>query len=143
MSDIVSDPLVARHSSPGTKAVVQEPSQPTDDSGASTKRGPLPLHVYTPEPPLRRPLRLIHEIAIDIWSGRELAWRLFIRDLSASYRQTWFGYAWAFLPPLANALTFVFLYSQGLFEMGATKAPLCCICDDRHAALASICGCLE
>jgi lipopolysaccharide transport system permease protein len=62
-------------------------------------------------------------MAADIWSGRELAWRLFIRDLSASYRQTSFGYAWAFLPPLANALTFVFLHSQGLFGMGATKVP--------------------
>jgi ABC-type polysaccharide/polyol phosphate export systems, permease component len=60
-------------------------------------------------------------MAVDIWLGRELAWRLFIRDLSVSYRQTWFGYTWAFLPPLANALTFVFLRSQGLFETGATK----------------------
>jgi lipopolysaccharide transport system permease protein len=62
-------------------------------------------------------------MGVDIWSGRELAWRLFIRDLSASYRQTWFGYAWAFLPPLANALTFVFLNSQGMFETSATKVP--------------------
>jgi lipopolysaccharide transport system permease protein len=123
MSDIVSDPLVARHISAGTKPVVQEPSEPPDDSRSSTKRAPLPLRVYTPEPPLRRPVRLIHEMALDIWSGRELAWRLFIRDLSASYRQTWLGYAWAFLPPLANALTFVFLHSQGLFEIGATKVP--------------------
>ena len=125
MSDIttVSDPLLARRSSAGTKPVVQEPGSPADDSGASTKPALLPLRVYTPEPLLRHPVRLVHEMAVDIWSGRELAWRLFIRDLSASYRQTWFGYAWAFLPPLANALTFVFLYSQGLFETGATTVP--------------------
>jgi homopolymeric O-antigen transport system permease protein len=125
MSDItsVSDPLLTRHISAGTKPVVQEPGSPTDDPGASTKRAPLPLRVYTPEPLLRHPVRLVREMAVDIWSGRELAWRLFIRDLSASYRQTWFGYAWAFLPPLANALTFVFLHSQGLFETGATTVP--------------------
>ena len=125
MSDItnVSDPLLTRHISAGTKPVVQEPGSPTDDSGASTKRAPLPLRVYTPEPLLRHPVRLVREMGVDIWSGRELAWRLFIRDLSASYRQTWFGYAWAFLPPLANALTFVFLHSQGLFETGATTVP--------------------
>ena len=91
--------------------------------GLSMKRAPLPLRVYTPESLLRNPVRLMGEMAVDIWSGRELAWRLFIRDLSASYRQTWLGYVWAFLPPLANALTFVFLHSQGLFEIGATKVP--------------------
>ena len=123
MSDIVSNPLVDRHISAGTNLLVQEPSGPTDDSGASTKRAPLPVRFYTPEPPLSHPVRLVTEMAADIWSGRELAWRLFIRDLSASYRQTWFGYAWAFLPPLANAVTFVFLRSQGLFETGATKLP--------------------
>ena len=62
-------------------------------------------------------------MAVDIRSGRELARRLFVRDLSALYRQTRLGYAWAFLPPLANALTFVFLHSHGLFEIGATKLP--------------------
>ena len=123
MSDIVSDSLVARHISAGTRLPVQGLSEPTDDSGAWTKRAPSPVRVYTPEPPLRHPVRLVTDMAVDIWSGRELAWRLFIRDLSASYRQTWFGYAWAFLPPLANALTFVFLRSQGLFEIGATKVP--------------------
>jgi homopolymeric O-antigen transport system permease protein len=123
MSDIISNPLVAGHISAETKLVVQEPGGPTDDSGASTARATLSVRVYTPEPPLRHPVRLVTEMAADIWSGRELAWRLFIRDLNASYRQTWFGYAWAFLPPLANALTFVFLRSQGLFETGATKLP--------------------
>ena len=116
----ISDP----HLGEGPSAATKRPAgEPVDGSGASAERAPLPVRVYTPEPLLRHPVRLVHEMAVDIWSGRELAWRLFIRDLSASYRQTWFGYAWAFLPPLANALTFVFLHSQGLFQMGPTKLP--------------------
>jgi lipopolysaccharide transport system permease protein len=125
MSNIsnISDPRVAGHLSTATKPVVQELGSTTNDSRVSPQRAPLPVRIYTPEPALGHPVRLIREMAVDIWSGRELAWRLFIRDLSASYRQAWFGYAWVFLPPLANALTFVFLYSQGLFATSATEVP--------------------
>ena len=125
MSNIsnISDPRVAGHLSTATKPVVQELGSTTNDSSVSPQRAPLPVRIYTPEPALGHPVRLIREMAVDIWSGRELAWRLFIRDLSASYRQAWFGYAWVFLPPLANALTFVFLNSQGLFQTSATPLP--------------------
>lgn len=70
--------------------------------------------VYTPEPLLRHPVVMLREIAADIWEGRELAWRLFLRDLRAGYRQTLLGYVWAFLPPLVAAATFIFLQSQGI-----------------------------
>jgi len=59
----------------------------------------------------------------DLWRGRELAWRLFLRDVSAQYRQSYLGYIWAFLPPLISSLTFVFLNSQGLFSTGKTGLP--------------------
>ena len=57
---------------------------------------------------------MLREIGQDIWAGRELAWRLFLRDLRAGYRQTFLGYIWAFLPPLVAAATFIFLQSQGI-----------------------------
>jgi lipopolysaccharide transport system permease protein len=56
-------------------------------------------------------------------AGRELAWRLFIRDLSAQYRQTYFGYVWAFLPPLVASLTFIFLNSQGIVNIDTGGIP--------------------
>ena len=70
--------------------------------------------VYTPEPLLRHPVVMLREIAQDVGAGRELAWRLFLRDLRAGYRQTVLGYVWAFLPPLVAAATFIFLQSQGI-----------------------------
>jgi len=70
--------------------------------------------IYTPEPLLRHPVAMMREIADDMWAGRELAWRLFLRDLRAGYRQTLLGYVWAFLPPLVAAATFIFLQSQGI-----------------------------
>jgi lipopolysaccharide transport system permease protein len=79
--------------------------------------------VYTPEPLLQHPWVMLRAIARDVWAGRELAWRLFIRDLSAAYRQTFLGYAWAFLPPLVAAGTFIFLQSQGITNIQGTNIP--------------------
>ena len=78
---------------------------------------------YSPQPLLSRPGVMLREMLGDLWDGRELAWRLFLRDVSAQYRQSYLGYVWAFLPPLISSLTFVFLSSQGLFSTGKTGLP--------------------
>jgi len=83
----------------------------------------LPIMVYTPESPLRSPVLLLGAMSRDLRVSRELAWRLFVRDLSALYRQTFLGYVWAFLPPLAASATFIFLQSQGIVQVGATPVP--------------------
>lgn len=75
---------------------------------------PLQERVYSPEPLLLHPWKMLLAIAADVWAGRELAWRLFLRDLRAQYRQTILGYVWAFLPPLVASATFIFLQSQGI-----------------------------
>lgn len=82
----------------------------------------LPVTVYTPESPLRNPAKLLGQMFGDLLACRELAWRLFVRDLSAQYRQTFFGYIWAFLPPLVASMTFIFLNSQGIVNI-ATPVP--------------------
>lgn len=79
--------------------------------------------VYTPEPLLRHPVVMLREIAQDVGAGRELAWRLFLRDLRAGYRQTVLGYVWAFLPPLVAAATFIFLQSQGITRIEVVGIP--------------------
>lgn len=54
----------------------------------------------------------------DTWSGRELAWRLFLRNIRGLYRQTLLGLFWAFLPPVANTAIWIFLREQGVFNIG-------------------------
>ena len=81
----------------------------------------LPIRIYTPEPLLGHPVKMIWEMLTDLWAGRELAWRLFIRDVSAQYRQTFLGYIWAFLPPLVASMTFIFLNSQGIVQISGTS----------------------
>lgn len=72
------------------------------------------VRIYTPEPAIQRPAKLIADLVTDVHAGRELAWALFMRDLKAQYRQTYLGYIWAFLPPLTASMTFIFLQSQGI-----------------------------
>lgn len=83
----------------------------------------IPVTVYTPASPLRNPGRLVREMWHDLASSRELAWRLFIRDTSAQYRQSIFGYVWLFIPPLVASLPFVYLNSQGVVKIGDTPIP--------------------
>ena len=59
--------------------------------------------IYTPESPLRHPLRMAVEMGQDAWNSRALAKRLVVRDISAQYRQTLRGYLWAVLLPLMSS----------------------------------------
>lgn len=56
-----------------------------------TSAPPLPVRFYTPESELAHPRRLWREMVRDLWAGRELAWRLAVRDISAQYRQSALG----------------------------------------------------
>jgi lipopolysaccharide transport system permease protein len=83
----------------------------------------LPVRVYSPEPAIQHPAIMARDLWNDLKAGRELAWRLFIRDLSAQFRATWLGYVWAFLPALVSSLTFIFLQSQGIVRIEGTGIP--------------------
>ncbi|MBK1631890.1 polysialic acid transporter [Thiohalocapsa halophila] len=83
----------------------------------------LPVTIYTPESRLQHPARMLREMLADLHTGRELAWRLAVRDISAQYRQTALGILWAFILPLANTLTWIFLNSSGVVAMAETALP--------------------
>jgi len=83
----------------------------------------LPVTVYTPESPLRNPLKLILTIFADIWRSRELIGMLFQRDLKAAYRQSYLGYIWILLPPIAATAAWYYMTSQKLINVGNTAIP--------------------
>jgi lipopolysaccharide transport system permease protein len=83
----------------------------------------LPVTVYSPESPLRHPIRLIREIFADLWRCRELVWILFTRDLKAQYRQTYFGYVWLFVPVISTTIIWMFLNSTRVIQVAATPIP--------------------
>ncbi|MGI9496171.1 MAG: ABC transporter permease [Mariniblastus sp.] len=77
--------------------------------------------VYSAQSSIRNPVQLIQNIFSDFWRGRELAWRLFLRNIRGLYRQTLLGLFWAFLPPIANTAIWIFLRQANVFSMGDTQ----------------------
>jgi lipopolysaccharide transport system permease protein len=59
----------------------------------------------------------------DLLASRELAWRLMVRDISAQYRQSFLGIAWAFLPPIVMAASFTLASNAQVINVGVTDIP--------------------
>jgi lipopolysaccharide transport system permease protein len=83
----------------------------------------LSVTVYSAESPLRHPRRLIGELFSDLWRCRELTMILFMRDLKAQFRQSYFGYVWLFVPVIATTLVWMFLASMGVVKGDNTPIP--------------------
>ena len=79
--------------------------------------------VYTPDPQLRTPGRLVREMFRDLAASRELAWRLCIRNIAAQYRQSALGYFWAVASPLMTSVLFILLNSANLLRPGDIDVP--------------------
>lgn len=79
--------------------------------------------VYTPESPLKDPVKMIKSMWHDLKVSRELAWRLTVRDISAQYRQSILGVVWAFLPPVVTTAMFVFLNQSKLMNVDSGAVP--------------------
>ena len=72
---------------------------------------------------MRTPIALLQAMWHDIRASRELAWRLFVRDISAKYRQSILGIFWAFLPPILAGVVFIILQSKKVVNFGETDIP--------------------
>ena len=84
----------------------------------------LPTVTYSARSELVHPWHLIQELWKDIIRGRELGWRLFVRNLQSQYRQTLLGYFWAIMPPLITTLVWVGLRSINVISFaGAPGVP--------------------
>lgn len=95
----------------------------TDSTKTAARGGTLPVATYTPASRLRKPHALAAEMWRDLLASRELAWRLMVRDLSAQYRQSFLGVAWAFLPPVVMAAGFTLAGDAKVINVAATELP--------------------
>jgi lipopolysaccharide transport system permease protein len=83
----------------------------------------LPETIYTPDSDLRHPGRLFKKMWHDLLASRELTWQLMVRDISARYRQSVLGFAWAFLPSVVMAFGFTLAGNANVINVGATQMP--------------------
>ena len=63
------------------------------------------------------------EMAINIYSARELIWQLFKRDFFAVYKKSFIGYGWIILTPLFGIVQWVFLQFTGILQPGDVGLP--------------------
>lgn len=90
----------------------------------SAGQGPAEVKVvYSADSQLSSPRRLAAGAWSDLRVSPSAAWLLLLQSLRASYRQSWLGYFWLLLPPLATTATWVYLNSAGVLEVGQTETP--------------------
>lgn len=90
------------------------------DQNRVNQRVELPITIYTAQSEVCHPIQLLRNMARDFYLGRDLAWRLFLRNLRGLYRQTLFGLFWVLIPPLANTAIWIFLRNAGILDTGIT-----------------------
>ena len=86
-------------------------------------RAPLRERIYTPEARHQSLRTSIGQMREDFLQGLPLAWRLFQRDFSAQYRQSFLGYIWTVLPPMLTFGVFLILKRSGAVNIGDTVIP--------------------
>ncbi|MHB8694010.1 MAG: ABC transporter permease [Solirubrobacteraceae bacterium] len=70
------------------------------------------------EPPRRLLLKLD-----ELWSHRELAWFLVLRNIKPRYRQTVLGIGWAVIPPVVLMVVFSFFFNRAVGVPSARGVP--------------------
>ncbi|MEL7357648.1 MAG: ABC transporter permease [Cyanobacteria bacterium J06560_6] len=83
----------------------------------------LKVNVYRSGSKIQHPRALFTAMLQDLFSSKELAWRLLIRDLKAQYRQSFLGFFWAFIPPVVSAIGLTLASNAEVINIGATDIP--------------------
>jgi lipopolysaccharide transport system permease protein len=78
------------------------------------------ITIYSAEAANRSLVFHLREILGEFPQAHELGFRLFKRNLTALYRQSFLGIGWALLPPLATAALWIFLRRNDVVSMGDT-----------------------
>ena len=83
----------------------------------------LKKEVYEPNKHLKLGIKIWGEMFRELFDFRELIWRLFVRDLSARYKQSMLGNIWSVLMPFVAIGTFMYLSRAGIIHIQQTHMP--------------------
>ena len=83
----------------------------------------LPIRLITPHDGVDAFRYALTSMIRDQRFSRELAWRMFLRDTQAMFRQSFLGYVWLVLPALANSLVWVFLSGTDVVSISSGQTP--------------------
>lgn len=83
----------------------------------------LPVRIIVPHSGLDGFRHALYSLWTAFPHACELAWRFFLRDTRASYRQSLLGYLWIVLPPLANTAVWVLLNKAEVIRIASGAVP--------------------
>ncbi len=83
----------------------------------------MKVTVYIPESSMRSPRKMVREMLVDLGSSLGIARQLTLRDIRSQYRQSVLGILWAFIMPVANSVTWIFLSMSGIVKLASTAIP--------------------
>src|SRR5271154_2902478 len=81
------------------------------------------IRVYEPHKQLKQGIKIWKEMFQELFDFRELIWRLFMRDLSAKYKQSVLGNIWSLVMPFVAIGTFIYLSRAGILIIQDTHMP--------------------
>jgi lipopolysaccharide transport system permease protein len=65
-------------------------------------------------------LKMLNSVVQGFVEGRELAFRLFLRDFKTTYQASVLGFIWVFVPPIITACIWIFLNNQQIISVKQT-----------------------
>lgn len=92
-------------------------------SDAFNIQAALKTSIYTPDPLLRHPRKMLRDMLADLQMSRQLAFQLALRDIRSQYRQSLLGFFWMIALPLANALIWILLKNTGVISLADVEIP--------------------
>src|SRR5271154_2475862 len=81
------------------------------------------VRVYEPHKQLKQGIKIWKEMFRELYDFHELIWRLFARDISAKYKQSFLGNAWSLAMPFVAIGTFMYLNHTGILHIQQTSMP--------------------
>lgn len=79
--------------------------------------------VYSADAQLRGAAQFLSSFRSDLRVTSSVAWRLFLRNLQAGYRQSVLGYLWLLVPTIITTATWVYLNSHNVLVFNQTHLP--------------------
>ncbi len=80
--------------------------------------------VYDAQGRRRLSMAAWRDMFVELYSVRELVWRLVHRDFIGQFKQSYVGVVWAVLPPVATTIVFSFLRSSQILNVDTTGTGL-------------------
>ena len=80
-------------------------------------------NIYSADSILKQPSALLPDMWRDLLASRDLAWRLFVRDVSSRHRQSFLGLFWVIIPTVVLAVGLVIIREANILNVGNTELP--------------------